>query len=899
MLKKLTSHHLRKRLLRLFLYLITFISFQFEGKAQGWAHIGSPNSTRYQDKFIQNISSAIHTNGDIYVAYHGEYTSVYVRKLNRATGIWEDVLNSISIFNSGGGRTIKIAITKSGTPIIAIKHYASPYNISLYKAGATQWEQLGTSSLISQYEAKEISLTLDKDDIPHILYQAHEGLIAIKKFINNSWVDVGDQLFGYRNGTNYISLAIDNNNIPYITYTTTLNYNSNAYVRKLINDKWELIGTSNTFTSFQVSNVLFALDKDNKPNIAFVTTTGTQILKLEENQTWTTLSPKFTGINYDAVMLIDEQNNLYISGKQTPVIPRLSVAKLNRQASQLEFVGSPNFTGNTYENALVTSTEGKVTLICTDRTLKPSLSARTYHPEKNIWELIDNFGIESFRTERVVNVTDKDMIPYVAYITANEKKAAVKKLVSGVWTNLGTIAISSGTASDISLTLNKSTPYICFSDGDFENKATVMSYEATTNSWSIVGLPGFTTAGVQSPYLTINHQEEMFITFIDKAKGNQISTMKFDSNSNTWFYLGQQGYTSPAKSMVTQYEKDGNLIVTYLNNDNKITALRWAETSWKEIGGGSPTTSSVNHLSMAIDNNNNIYLAYNDLISKKIKVAKNIVNENDLKNQKAGNEWTELSEIEATDQDIGATSIIVDSKGIPYVAYINKLQNNKIFVKRFVNNQWDVVGEQANLSFGGVENLALTISQAGQIYTAYNANGIFVQSFDTSVLPIKLSHFTAKKTPNAVVLNWQTQMEQYNKGFEIEKSIDGENFNRIDFVMGKNNPGNYSFTDWYAKVGLNYYRLKQLDFNGNFSYSNVVAVNFDLKVAEVSFYPNPVSNVINFINLGKQNLATIYDIQGRKVKEVTISNQKAILADLKPGIYFINIEGKKVKFIKL
>lgn len=142
-----------------------------ESIAQPWNPVGLPNSTRTSDVMIQNVSSAVYTNGDLYIAYHGQYTSVYVRKLNRATRIWENVLGSFGIPSGDGAITTAIAITKDGVPIVAIKQYASPYNIQLYKLGAMHWEALGgfPHYLYSQYDGKRISMVLDNNnDVPNL-----------------------------------------------------------------------------------------------------------------------------------------------------------------------------------------------------------------------------------------------------------------------------------------------------------------------------------------------------------------------------------------------------------------------------------------------------------------------------------------------------------------------------------------------------------------------------------------------------------------------------------------------------------------------------------------------------------------------------------------------------------
>ena len=138
-------------------------------------------------------------------------------------------------------------------------------------------------------------------------------------------------------------------------------------------------------------------------------------------------------------------------------------------------------------------------------------------------------------------------------------------------------------------------------------------------------------------------------------------------------------------------------------------------------------------------------------------------------------------------------------------------------------------------------------------WTDFNAtgadDGLAIDDFsiDESNLPVELISFTAIKLNDEVKLNWQTATETNNYGFEIERSENNVNWEKIGFVAGNgnsNSPKEYSFTDdKLNKSGKYYYRLKQLDIDGGFDYSNVIEVDFVL-VNEFYLYqnfPNPFS----------------------------------------------------------
>ncbi|MBC8046636.1 MAG: hypothetical protein H7Y00_07560, partial [Fimbriimonadaceae bacterium] len=123
-----------------------------------------------------------------------------------------------------------------------------------------------------------------------------------------------------------------------------------------------------------------------------------------------------------------------------------------------------------------------------------------------------------------------------------------------------------------------------------------------------------------------------------------------------------------------------------------------------------------------------------------------------------------------------------------------------------------------------------------------------------NLLPIELIDFTATQIDKAIELNWATVSETDNDYFVIEKSDDGFNSWIIDAIGELNAIGNttaitnYAFTDDAPKAGINYYRLKQVDINGNIDYSKIISVLYTNGAEEdVLIYPNPASNFI-FIN---------------------------------------------------
>lgn len=135
-------------------------------------------------------------------------------------------------------------------------------------------------------------------------------------------------------------------------------------------------------------------------------------------------------------------------------------------------------------------------------------------------------------------------------------------------------------------------------------------------------------------------------------------------------------------------------------------------------------------------------------------------------------------------------------------------------------------------------------------FAVWNANGgaATLQSntscaFDPTILPIELLVFSAKAIDSQVLLNWSTATELNNDYFTIERSVDGTNWEVVDFVTGQGTTAqqsNYELMDKRPFLGLSYYRLKQTDYDGDYSYSSIAAVT-------VSGEPRKLMKVVNAI----------------------------------------------------
>ena len=170
------------------------------------------------------------------------------------------------------------------------------------------------------------------------------------------------------------------------------------------------------------------------------------------------------------------------------------------------------------------------------------------------------------------------------------------------------------------------------------------------------------------------------------------------------------------------------------------------------------------------------------------------------------------------------------------------------------------------------------------------------------VLPVELSQFTATEVGmHTAKLSWSTHSELNNAGFQVEKSINGFDFDSIGFVEGNGTsaiPHDYLFYDENF-VYTSYYRLKQLeqkDFTGKTGYSNIVSLeNKHPNQSVITLFPNPTINSITLSSIGSDPLLSyeIKDITGRilfrKLAESNsgVYNTSIPVSFLDAGIYFV------------
>ena len=184
-------------------------------------------------------------------------------------------------------------------------------------------------------------------------------------------------------------------------------------------------------------------------------------------------------------------------------------------------------------------------------------------------------------------------------------------------------------------------------------------------------------------------------------------------------------------------------------------------------------------------------------------------------------------------------------------------------------------------------------------------HGGYSSSTAPILLPVTFQSFTATRTSAATELQWTTARELNNDYFAIERSTDANEWTEIATVLGSGTvetEQQYRYIDAAVpSAKVIYYRLKQIDFDGQFSYSNTVSVSNYETEDEVLVFPNPVAagaTITVGLPLSTQGLVRVFDAGGAEVLRRNASTERAQLTlDLTPGLYFVQVGERTERLI--
>ena len=258
------------------------------------------------------------------------------------------------------------------------------------------------------------------------------------------------------------------------------------------------------------------------------------------------------------------------------------------------------------------------------------------------------------------------------------------------------------------------------------------------------------------------------------------------------------------------------------------------------------------------------------------------------------------------------TNLVFTYRDIEWSVASNAIMENNLIAQRYNDtiDSWDDFIPVANTDISANTTTAVSLPSA-QLFTWW----VLVDFRE--ILPIELTSFIAYCNGGEVQINWQTASEHNNDHFEIERSFDAIHFISVAKVnsLDPNSsvPRSYATVDSNPVPGKSYYRLKQVDKDGKFSYSSIVVVKCGNTINHpvISIYPNPSnSNLsVDIKNLSGKKSLMIYDVTGRQmIEKIDLSkeenaNEVVNVSSFAKATYLLRIDVNDalyeiIKFIK-
>ncbi|MDP4284912.1 MAG: T9SS type A sorting domain-containing protein [Bacteroidota bacterium] len=228
----------------------------------------------------------------------------------------------------------------------------------------------------------------------------------------------------------------------------------------------------------------------------------------------------------------------------------------------------------------------------------------------------------------------------------------------------------------------------------------------------------------------------------------------------------------------------------------------------------------------------------------------------------------------------------------------------------FPNNNFTTYSGFNYLDFSTTTDNSLTNIDELEVQATVNFVYVAIDNFqygNAVPTPVKLLNFSAQQENKSIRLQWQTAQENNSKSFEIEHSMNTTNWNTLATQPAAGNSAvvsSYSFNDASPTYGKNYYRLKQVDIDGSFTYSNVVSAEWSgTSGTLVEVYPNPVANSFT-VDLHQAITRPVYyelvTASGAVVRKgyITSNGQQVNIAALPKNIYLLKMLQTTTKIVK-
>lgn len=393
-----------------------------------------------------------------------------------------------------------------------------------------------------------------------------------------------------------------------------------------------------------------------------------------------------------------------------------------------------------------------------------------------------------------------------------------------------------------------------------------------SGSWTMVRSPNISTQAAFIAPLVISPSDTSVYY------GGTKLIVKSTDGGTTWSNVSANLDGNNILSIAVSYMSSDTLYAATVPTGNNMGLFRSVNggVNWVNVSTGLPANRYPTDIELNPKDSREIYVTFGGFGTGHI-----------FKSTDGGDNWTDI------------TGVLPD---IPFhCAVIDSAYPDNIYVGSDIGSYASTNGgtDWYDLNNGFPEAVMvfdLSISYSNRkLRAGTHGRGVYQRTLvSDQPLPVELVNFNSEIKNNDVVLRWNTSLEINNKGFEVERKRSEKNdWDKIGFVKGNGNSNeikNYLYTDKNLQTGVYRYRLKQIDYNGNFRYYELqneinIGVPFEFMLSQN--YPNPFNpnTAIDFQLPERSDVQlVIYDVSGRE-----ISKLKNEIMDA--GYYRINFSG--------
>ncbi|WP_114777434.1 T9SS type B sorting domain-containing protein [Botryobacter ruber] len=665
----------------------------------------------------------------------------------------------------------------------------------LYSSVAqAQWQTAGGEPA-SDGSAIWSSMDVDSQGIPYVLY--NEGGYLVRRLVDGAWENVGAALNSTSNNNtaNFPYIRLDHNDVPYVAYQDKDN-GDRLTVQKFNGTAWEVVGTPG-FTEGGIRWAFINFDNNNVPYVAHrdIGSSKGRVVRFVDGA-WEYL-PNFLGTNAEhPTTAFDKGNNLYVGYRDTGKGWRGSVKKYNEATGVWEALGTEGFNAGGHEGEVgniylaLDNNDVPHVLIHDGKGAVGSDKAAVMRFNGTDWELVGN---AAFSGGNITNSTGTSFLgfdienrPFVGFNDAgyvDGSRAVFMQLVDGTWTNIGGELSLGRSTSHSGATMDPATRTLYYSyrnTGD-GGKIYVRQYICGPLITAQPATADTNQGGEATLNVTAEGSNLAYQWQVDSGNGFENITDDETYSGATTASLTIAGATVPMNRFryrVTLTSECGSL-----HSESTTITVMPDPSQWQTAGGEPASDGSAIWSSMDVDSQGTPYVLYNEggyLVRRLVNGA-----------------WENVgAALNSTSNNNTANFpyIRLDHNDVPYVAYQDKDNGDRLTVQKFNGTAWEVVGTPG-FTEGGIRWAFINFDNNNVPYVAHrdigSSKGRVVRFVDgaweylPNFLGTNAEHPTTAfdKDNNLYVgyrdtgKGWRGSVKKYNEATGVWEALGTEGFN--------------------------------------------------------------------------------------------------------------------------